>query len=148
MDELSKKARRLGGALEPIAGSVYFSPECHQNYEKLGFGPSPGAFGGVAGPEFTAYFCSRGSVMGQVPGQVIAAAFGVFNPVVVLMAVDAGWALTDAATICAERTRGATAQLARILGPEPDGCVRIAESGGCLAAVTLVFHPHALRECR
>jgi hypothetical protein len=51
----------------------------------------------------------------------------VFNPVVVVMAVDAGWALTDAATICQARTRGATAQLARILGAEPDGLVRATE---------------------
>ena len=54
---------------------------------------------------------------------VVASAFGVFNPAVVVPAVDAGWALTDATTICAARTRGATAQLVRILGPEPDGLV-------------------------
>ena len=73
MDELSGKARRLGGALEPFAAQVYFSPECHERYEQLGFGPSPGQFAGVQGPEYRAYFCSRGSVLGQVPGQVIAA---------------------------------------------------------------------------
>ena len=29
--ELSAKARALGGALEPVVGQVYFSPECHAN---------------------------------------------------------------------------------------------------------------------
>jgi hypothetical protein len=59
--------------------------------------------------------------MGQVPGEVVAAAFAVFNPAVVVPAVDRGWQLTDAATICAARTEGAVAQLVRILGPQPDG---------------------------
>jgi hypothetical protein len=120
-EELGARARTLAGALEPVAGQVYFSPECHQAYESLGFGPSTGEVGGVAMPDGPAYFCSRGSVMGQVPGEVIAAAFGVFNPAVVVPAVSHGWTLTDATAICAARTEGATAQLRRILGGEPDG---------------------------
>jgi len=120
-------ARRLAATIEPFTGQVYFSPECHAEYVALGFGPSPGALGEVHMPDGPAYFCSRGSVMGQVPGELIASAFGVFNPAVVVPAVDAGWALTDAPTICAARTRGATAQLVRILGPEPDGLDRATE---------------------
>jgi len=27
--------------LEPVAGQVYFSPECHAAYAGLGFAPSP-----------------------------------------------------------------------------------------------------------
>jgi len=127
MDELSQKARRLGGALEPFAGQVYFSPECHRNYEKLGFGPSPGEFAGVQGPEFSAYFCSRGSVMGQAPGELIVAAFGVFSPAIVVPAVDEGWKKTDATTICEARDDGAIGQLARILGEKPDGIDRVNE---------------------
>lgn len=123
-DELTRRARALAGALEPVAGQVYFSPECHERYQSLGFGPSMGEVGGVAMPDGPAYFCSRGSVMGQVPGEVIAAAFGVFNPAVVVPAVAHGWGLTDAATICTARTEGATAQLRRILGDAPDGLDR------------------------
>lgn len=119
-----KQARKLAGALEPFAGQVYFAQECHDRYEKLGFGPSPGPFGNVAGPEFTAYFCSRGSVMGQVPGEMIAAAFAVFNPATVVPAVDSGWKITDAETICQARTDGAVGQLTRILGATPDGLDR------------------------
>ena len=127
MDDLSKRARALAAALEPVAGQVYFSPECHAEYEKLGFAGSPGEFGGVAGPDGPAYFTSRGSVMGQVPGEVVACAFGVFNPAAVVPAVDFGWSLTDAATICAARDRGAIAQLERILGEKPDGIDRANE---------------------
>jgi hypothetical protein len=108
-------------ALEPVAGQVYFSPECHSAYAELGFSPSPGTLaGGVQLPDGPAYFTSRGSVLGQVPGQVVAAAFAVFNPDAVVPAVEFGWATVDAPTICAARTRGAVAQLTRVLGAEPE----------------------------
>ena len=77
---LSALARKLGSVLEPLTGQVYFSPECHANYVTLGFDPSPGQANGVALPDGPAYFTSRCSVMGQVPGEVVAAAFSVFNP--------------------------------------------------------------------
>jgi helix-turn-helix protein len=115
-------------ALEPVAGQVYFSPECHAAYAELGFAPSPGSLGGrVELPDGPAYFTSRGSVMGQVPGQVVAAAFAVFNPAAIVPAVEFGWSQVDAATICAARTRGAVAQLVRILGAEPPNLERVTE---------------------
>ena len=120
-------ARQLASLLEPIVGQVYFSPECHAEYEALGFAPSPGKAGDVALPDGPAYFTSRGSLMGQVPGDVVAAAFSVFNPAVVNPMVAIGWTRTDAATICAARTRGATAQLVRILGVHPKGIERARE---------------------
>jgi hypothetical protein len=114
--------------LEPVAGQVYFSPECHAAYAELGFSPSPGTLGGgVELPDGPAYFTSRGSVMGQVPGEVVAAAFAVFNPEAVVPSVEFGWSKVDAATICAARTRGAVAQLVRVLGPEPAGLERVTE---------------------
>ncbi|HEY9555920.1 MAG TPA: hypothetical protein VIR58_04250 [Acidimicrobiales bacterium] len=121
-------ARELAGALEPFTGQVYFSPECHAGYEALGFSPSAGSMGdGVALPDGPAYFSSRGSVMGQVPGEVVASAFGVFNPAVVVPAVTYGWTITDAASICAARTDGAVGQLRRILGEAPEGIDRAVE---------------------
>jgi hypothetical protein len=127
-DDISSRARRLAAALEPVAGQVFFSPECHGRYAALGFGPSPGSTGeGVALPDGPAYFCSRGASMGQVPGEVVAAAFAVFNPAVVVPAVAYGWTLTDAETIAAERREGAVAQLVRILGPSPEGTERAGE---------------------
>jgi len=123
----SRVARKLAAVLEPVAGQVYFAPECHANYERLGFDPSRGQFNGVAAPDGPAYFTSRGSVLGQVPGTVVAATFGVFNPEVVVPAVALGWTRTDAATICQARTDGAIAQLVRILGEEPEGVHRANE---------------------
>ncbi len=119
-----KRSRELAAALEPFAGQVYFSPECHAAYAALGFGGSPGKAGSVELPDGPAYFCSRGSVLGQVPGEVVTAAFAVFNPAAVVPAVTHGWTLTDAKTIGAARTEGALAQLARILGPSPEGVDR------------------------
>ena len=124
---LSTKSRNLWALLEPIAGQVYFSPECHANYQALGFAGSRGVQDGVAMPDRSAYFTSRGSVMGQVSGQVVTATFAVFNPEVVIPAVEQGWALTDAATICDARDRGAIAQLERILGTSPTGIDRVNE---------------------
>jgi len=122
--DLSARSRRLAAAIEPVTGQVYFSPECHARYHALGFGPSPGSNGALAFPDGAAYFTSRGSVMGQVAGEVVAAAFGVFNPAAVIPAVSFGWMLTDATTICAARTDGAMGQLSRILGPSPLGLER------------------------
>lgn len=127
MIDESKAARQLGSVLEPVTGQVYFSPECHTNYVGLGFDPSRGEFNGVAAPDGPAYFTSRGSVLGQVPGTVVAATFGVFNPEAVVPAVTYGWTKTDAATICRARTDGAIAQLERLLGPEPAGVQRANE---------------------
>jgi hypothetical protein len=117
-------ARALAAAIEPVAGQVYFSPECHANYVALGFSPSAADARGVALPDGAAYFTSRGSVMGQVPGEVVAAAFAVFNPAAVVPAVRRGWRLTDAATICQARDDGAIAQLERLLGAAPEGVAR------------------------
>ncbi|HEX7355801.1 MAG TPA: hypothetical protein VF288_13335 [Mycobacteriales bacterium] len=124
-DQHGQQTRRLAAALEPFAGQVYFSPECHAAYEALGFAGSPHTGDqGLALPDGAAYFTSRGSILGQVPGTVVAAAFGVFNPVVVVAGVSAGWALTDATTIAAARDRGAIGQLSRVLGEHPDGIER------------------------
>lgn len=124
MSTTSHVARRLGSVLEPVVGQVYFSPECHANYVALGFDPSPGEANGVALPDGPAYFASRGSLLGQVPGEVIAAAFGVFSPAVVVPSVRLAWTRTDAPTIRAARADGAVAQLRRLLGDRPTGVDR------------------------
>ncbi len=118
-------ARSVAAAIEAFAGQVYFSPECHERYAALGFAPSPAEIKGVAMPDGPAYFCSRGSLLGQVPPGVIAATFAVFDPDAVRAAVSHGWSVTDAPTICAERAAGAVEQLVRLLGPEPEGIGRI-----------------------
>lgn len=108
-------SRRLRDLVEPIAANVYFATEAQEAYGELGLNYPEG------------YFCSRGACMGQVSGEVIAAAFGVFYPPMVVGFVEAGWAKTDAPTILAARQRGATAALERILGVKPDGLDRATE---------------------
>ena len=50
--------------------------------------------------------------MGQVPGEVVAAAFGCFNPKVVVPARRGGWQIASREAILEARERGATAMLA------------------------------------
>jgi hypothetical protein len=109
---------------------VYFAPECHAQYVGLGFSASPAEPNGIAMPDGAAYFCSRGSLLGQVPGELVAAAFAVFNPAALVPAVTFGWSLTDAATIGQARTEGSVAQLTRILGSAPAGIARLRDALG------------------
>ena len=62
-----------------------------------------------------------------MPGELVAAAFAVFNPEIVVPCVQLGWQRTDATAICAARDDGAIAQLRRILGDTPDGLDRVNE---------------------
>lgn len=120
-------ARRLGGALEPVIGAIYFAPEAHAAYEALGFAGSPGGDNSVEWPEPIAYATSRGSILGQVEPMVVAAAFAVFKPSQIAASVRQGWTITDAHTIFATRDTAALAQLERVLGLDPDGADRIDE---------------------
>jgi hypothetical protein len=127
MDALSEKARRLRNAVEPLAAGIYFAPEAHEAYAQLGFSPSPAANDGVQMPDGVAYFASRGACLGQVHGDVIAAAFGVFNPEIVVPLVASAWTITDAPTILAAREHGARESLRRMLGDPPKGAERATE---------------------
>jgi len=125
-DGAFRATRILAGAIEAFAGQVYFAPEAHAGYQTLGFSGSPGLAGGVEMPDMHAYFCSRGAILGQVPGEVVASAFAVFNPAIVVPAVEHGWTLTTAAEIIAARDEAAVGQLRRILGNNPDGAEDLA----------------------
>ena len=114
---MTTPARLLAAALEPVVGTVFFAPECHAAYETLGFGPSPKERDGVAQPDISAYFTSRASCMGRVHGQVAVAAFGVFEPSIVIAGIDLGWRLTDPDTIARIRVECVSAALERLLGP-------------------------------
>ncbi len=127
--EFNERARRLRNAVEPLAAGVYFAPEAHAAYEALGFDPSPAAAqkDGIARPELTSYFTSRGACLGQVSGEVVAAAFGCFDPKVVVPGVAAGWQTADREAILMAREHGATAMLQRVLGDRPQGMDRVTD---------------------
>jgi len=126
--DYNERARRLRNAVEPVAAGVYFAPEAHTAYAKLGFDATE-VVGkdGISRPEMKAYFTSRGASMGHVPGEVVAAAFGCFNPKVVVPGVEAGWQITDREAILEARMQGATAMLQRVLGEKPEGLGRVTE---------------------
>lgn len=107
-----RKTRLLRDLCEPIASQVYFVPEVRDAYAELGLAQ----FG-------EGYFVSRGACLGRAPGQVIASAFGVFNPAVVIPLVEQGWSRTTPEAILGARHRGATAALRRIIG-EPSTAAR------------------------
>ena len=104
--EFRERARRLRNAVEPVAAGVYFAPEAQAAYQALGFDGSAVNADGVARPELKSYFTSRGACMGHVPGEVVAAAFGCFNPKVVVPAVAAGWQIAGREAILDARERG------------------------------------------
>jgi len=114
-EDVRATSRRLRDVVEPIAANVYFAKEAQEAYGELGLGYIPG------------YFCSRSACMGRVPGEAVVSAFGVFNPDVVVPAIDEGRAKTDVESLLAARERGATASLERILGGPPDGAARATE---------------------
>lgn len=131
LTESSVRSRVLATLIEPLAASVFFSPEVHEGFHRLGFGPSTGQVSGdpwlemhwgeCQMPDYTAYFASRGAFLGDVPGEVVAAVFGIFEPQAVLAAVAAGKRTASREDILAARDAGAIAQLERILGERPDG---------------------------
>lgn len=105
MDERTRAIRNL---CEPIGANVYFAPEAHANYAKLGLaGYGPG------------YFCSRGASLGKPSGLVVTSAFGVFSPSIVVPSVEEGWSKTEPELLLQARYDGAVASLRRLFG-EPD----------------------------
>ena len=111
-EDVRATSRRLRDVVEPIAANVYFAKEAQEAYGDLGLGYIPG------------YFCSRSACMGRVPGEAVVSAFGVFNPDIVLPAIEEGRAKTDVESLLAARERGAIASLERIFGGVPDGAAR------------------------
>ncbi|HKA05121.1 MAG TPA: hypothetical protein VKD67_12360 [Acidimicrobiales bacterium] len=104
---LRSVARRLRDLVEPLAANVYFAPEARAGYQALG------VEGFAAG-----YFASRGGCLGDVPGEVVAAAFGVFKPALVKESIDAAHRSADAEAMVAAREQGAVASLTRIFGAD------------------------------
>jgi len=111
----SERAQRLR-VLEPVASCVYFAPEVHAAFEAIGFGPGIGEEGHLTAPDLAGYYCSRAGCMGQVPGEVVVAAFGVFSPALIVPNVELGWRTADRAAVLAARLQGAESFLARVLG--------------------------------
>lgn len=110
-DEVRRISRRLRDLIEPLAANVYFAPEAQKHYKELGLSYIP------------SYFRSRSACMGDVVGEMVVAAFGVFNPAIVLPAVQEGRTVS-VDDILDARQKGAVASLHRILDGVPDDAPR------------------------
>ena len=111
-------------AVEPVHGPGVFLPRGPHRLRgtRVCAQPRNPCPPGSSCPTDPAYFTSRGSVMGQVPGEVVSSAFAVFNPQAVIPSVAPSDGSTcDAATICAARTGGGIGQLVRVLVRETAG---------------------------
>jgi hypothetical protein len=109
-------SRRLRDAIEPIATICWWSEPAYDAYAALGLDFLQG------------YVWSRGCVLGEPDGGVVAAAFGVFEPGLVGQLYDAARAACGLADIRAAREAGAVTALRTALGP-PE---RAAEVTGAL----------------
>jgi hypothetical protein len=92
-------ARRLRDAIEPIATVCYWSAPSYDAYASCGLDFLQG------------YVWSRGSVLGEPDGLVVAAAFGVFEPGLIAQLYDAARATCGLAEIRAAREAGVVAAL-------------------------------------
>jgi helix-turn-helix protein len=108
--------RRLRDAIEPIATICYWSEPAYDAYATLGLDFLQG------------YVWSRGCVLGEPDGSVVAAAFGVFEPGLIRQLYDAARAAAGLADIRAAREAGAVAALRTVLG----GPEQVAEVTGAL----------------
>ena len=57
--DLGRRTRQLRNLVEPIAAAVFFVPEAHDAYIRLGFPPPQGAEDGIPLFDWGAYFVSR-----------------------------------------------------------------------------------------
>jgi hypothetical protein len=114
-------ARRLRDAIEPIAMICYWSEPAYDAYAALGLDFLQG------------YVWSRGCVLGEPDGGVVAAAFGVFEPGLIGQLYDAARAAAGLADIRAAREAGAVTALRTVLGGTGSGAPeRVAEVTGAL----------------
>lgn len=115
MDE--RRSRRLRNLLDPLAAVVFFSDEAHLTFEALGFGSNPDAAAGVRVLDRSAYLMSRSACLGEVAPPVVAAAFGVFEPRLVVDVVERWRHRVSPDELQRARSDVAVAALGRLLGP-------------------------------
>ncbi len=96
-------ARRLRDAIEPIAAHAIWSREVNARCAERGL------------DFLTAYVLGRAAPLGEVPADVVVAAFGVFSPGLVSGLYDAARQTVDRADVLAIREETATAGLIAIL---------------------------------
>lgn len=111
-------ARQMYELYEPLCLVTFFAPEPTEALTALGL---RGYWDG--------YFAGRAAPLGQVPAEVVHAAFYSFFPGEAARHIPRVWGITTPAAAIAARAEGCTAALRRILGPLADtpGLARAAD---------------------
>lgn len=100
-------ARRLRDAVEPLAAVSFWAEPVYDRYAALGL------------DFLTGYVWSRSSVLGEAEPNVVAAAFGVFEPGAVGGLLGAARAACSLADVRTAREQGSAAVLREIIGDDP-----------------------------
>jgi hypothetical protein len=111
-ERVSEVSRRLRSRADGILAAVWFMPEAATGFTELGLSTSASSLG------------SRVAPLGRARGEVAATVVAPMNPARSVAAVEEAWKVTDPETLLEARLAGATAHLARVLGPEPAGVDR------------------------
>jgi hypothetical protein len=111
-------ARRLRDALEPVAMHAVWAEPVNAALARLGLDDF-----------FTAYLTGRAAPLGEVPGAVVSATFGVFEPGFVARTWEAGRATVKLPELIAERDRATAASLRATIQDcaSEDDVIRVAE---------------------
>lgn len=100
-------ARRLRDALEPVAMHGVWAEPVNRRLGEIGLDDF-----------LVAYVVGRGAPLGDVPGAVVAASFGVFEPGVIEQLWMTGRGIVKLPEAIAERDRAAAASLRAVLGDQ------------------------------
>jgi hypothetical protein len=119
MGAMTHTARRMFELLEPICLVTFLSDECNEELAALGHRTY-----------WDGYFASRAAPLGQVPAQVVHAAFYSFADGEAARHIPSAWKTIPPEASVAARERGSAASVRRILGEElagSPGLVRAAD---------------------
>jgi hypothetical protein len=114
-DRLAEVTRRLRARADGILAAAWFMPEATAGHP--GIDLAPGATS----------IASRAACLGAIRGDAAAALLAPINPTGVVGALDAAWEVTTPAALLDARLDAATAHLAEVIGPEPEGIERAIE---------------------
>ncbi|SFF59343.1 hypothetical protein SAMN05216251_120107 [Actinacidiphila alni] len=110
-------ARRMFELLEPICLVTFLAEECNEEMAALGHRTY-----------WDGYFAGRGGVLGEVPAEVMHAAFYSFADGEVARHIPSAWRTIPREASIAARERGSAASLRRILGAEAAGSAGLARA--------------------
>ena len=129
--DLSTPGRALRDAIEPIATVCFWAEPAYERYAALGLD----FLGG--------YVWGRSCVLGEPEGTVVASAFGVFEPGLVVSLYDAARAACGLAEVRSAKEAGAVESLRQVLGQPAgldEGVIQLRHAGAAASAYGRTMH--------